>query len=157
MALSAALVAGCAAPDYSQVSPQPVPQTYPAQSYPVQSYPVQAPQQPYTAAYGTIESIQMVRTSDTGGVGWGTVAGGVVGGLLGSQIGSGTGKTAATVAGAVGGAAVGSSMQDRTKNVYQIGVRLDNGSFVTITQDTVADLQIGSRVRIDNNNRVYRY
>jgi len=53
--------------------------------------------------------------------------------------------------------AVGNRMEDRTRNVYQIGVRLDNGSFVTITQDSAADLQVGSRVRIDNNNRVYRY
>lgn len=151
MTLSAAILAGCASPEYRQASPQSVPQ-----GYPVQSYPAQTQQQPYAAALGTVESIQTVRSSDTGGIGWGTVAGGLAGGLLGSQVGSGTGKTVATVAGAVGGAVVGDRLQDRTKNVYQIGVRLDSGNFVTIAQDTAADLQIGSRVRIDNN-RVYRY
>lgn len=158
-ALAAVLMAGCASPGYGpgygSASPQPVAgQAYPAQGQPV--YPGQA-QQPYTVAYGTVESIQMVRVNDGGGIGLGTIAGGVVGGLLGSQVGGGTGKTVATVAGAVGGGAVGNRMEDRTRNVYQIGVRLDNGSFATITQDSAADLQVGSRVRIDNNNRVYRY
>jgi outer membrane lipoprotein SlyB len=40
--------------------------------------------------------------------------------------------------------------------MYQIGVRLDNGTYMTVTQDSAADLGIGNRVRIDGG-RVYRY
>lgn len=149
----AAILAGCASPDYRAPAGQPV---MPAQAYPAGTYPGTA-QTPYMVAYGTVETIQQVGAQGAGGVPWGTVAGGVVGGLLGSQVGSGTGKTAATVAGAVGGAALGSSANAQGRPMYQIGIRLDNGSFVTVNQDTVAGLQVGTRVGIDSNNRVYRY
>lgn len=38
---------------------------------------------------------------------------------------------------------------------YQISVRLENGSYQTIQQDSLVDLQVGNRVRIENG-RVYR-
>ena len=41
-------------------------------------------------------------------------------------------------------------------DVYQIGVRLNNGAYQTVTQESVTDLRVGSRVRIEND-RVYRY
>jgi hypothetical protein len=40
--------------------------------------------------------------------------------------------------------------------MYQVGVRLDNGGYRTVIQDSVADLRVGSRVRVDND-RAYRY
>jgi outer membrane lipoprotein SlyB len=102
----------------------------------------------------------MVNTSgSSSGIGAGTVIGGVVGGLLGNQIGDGNGRTAATAVGAVGGAVVGNQIDQRNRaqaNAYQIGVRLDNGTYQTIMQDTVADLSVGSRVRIENG-RAFRY
>lgn len=132
------------------------------------SYP-SSTQVPATASmYGVVDSIQVVQTSSgasggTGTSGVGTVAGGVVGGLLGNQVGSGHGRTAATIAGAVGGAMVGNQMEKNaagtsasTQPMYQIGVRLDNGSYQTIQQDTIADLQVGSRVRVENGH-AYRY
>jgi outer membrane lipoprotein SlyB len=138
-----ALLGGCAS------SPGPVSSSqYPSSSAPA-----------YSSAYGVVDSIQAVQSSSGNSSGLGTVAGGVVGGLLGNQVGSGNGRTAATVAGAVGGAVVGNQIaqnnQSRTQT-YQIGVRLDNGGFQTIQQDSVADLNVGSRVRIENG-RVYRY
>jgi len=128
------------------------------------NYPTTASQYPASSAssvsYGVIDSIQTAPVSSGNSVNLGTVAGGVVGGVLGSQIGSGTGRTAATVAGAIGGALVGNKLekdrQRQTASVYQIGVRLDNGNFQTIQQESVAGLSVGNRVRIENNH-VYRY
>jgi outer membrane lipoprotein SlyB len=120
-------------------------------------YPTSAPA---TSTYGVIDSIQVVQGASSGGTsGVGTVAGGVVGGALGNQVGSGRGRTAATVAGAIGGAVVGNQMEKNargTSSIYQIGVRLDNGSYQTIQQDSIDNLQVGNRVRIENNH-VYRY
>jgi len=148
--LLSALLAGCASPGYGPGSSQPMP----GQAYPGQ------PQSAYTVATGTIESIQPIR-SDSGiggsGVGLGTIAGGVVGGLLGHQVGGGSGQTVATIAGAVGGAALGSGVEGRAKTLYQVNVRLDNGGLVTLMRENASDLQIGARVRLDNNNQIYRY
>ncbi|HEY5800324.1 MAG TPA: glycine zipper 2TM domain-containing protein [Burkholderiaceae bacterium] len=111
------------------------------------------------ANYGRIETIEYVRGGSGGTSGAGAVVGGLVGGLLGNQVGGGTGRAAATVAGAVGGAVVGNKIEENRQggaDAYQIGVRLDNGAFITVTQDNVNDLRIGNRVTIQNN-RVYRY
>jgi len=113
----------------------------------------------YSTTYGTVDSIRIVQTSSSGtGSGVGTVAGGVVGGALGNQVGEGRGRTAATVAGAIGGAMVGSQMERNATEhqIYQVGVRLDNGGYQNVQQDSVSDLQVGNRVRIENG-RVYRY
>jgi outer membrane lipoprotein SlyB len=102
----------------------------------------------------------MVNTSDqSSGISPGAVVGGVVGGVLGNQVGSGRGRTAATAAGAVGGAVVGNQIEKANRQptaMYQVGVRLDNGSYQTVVQDSVADLSVGNRVRIENG-RAYRY
>lgn len=150
--LSVAILAGCASPGYNvPVSSQPYP-TYPA---PVQTYPATSPSYAYST--GTIDSIQMHQNADSG-IGVGAVVGGVVGGLLGNQVGGGRGKKAATVAGVVGGAMVGHQMERNAqmRDAYEIRVRMDNGGYQTIMQDNINDLQVGSRVRIENQ-RVYRY
>jgi outer membrane lipoprotein SlyB len=109
--------------------------------------------------YGTIESIQVVQASG-GTSGGGAIIGGLVGALAGNQVGSGGGRTAATVAGGVAGAAIGNNVE-RNRNgngqqVYQINVRMDNGDYRQITQDSVYDLNVGNRVRLVDG-RVYRY
>ena len=138
-------VAGCAAPGYPQAS---------------SPYPVSAGQQGSYASYGVVDSIQIVNTQGgPGGIGAGAVVGGLVGGLLGNQVGGGTGRGLATAAGVVGGAVVGNQVQQRNRQggtAYQIGVRLDNGGYQTYTQESVGDLNIGNRVRVDNG-QVYRY
>ena len=111
------------------------------------------------AGYGTIESIQVVQ--DQGSTsGAGAVIGGLVGALAGNQVGSGTGRAAATVAGAVGGAAIGNKVEsNRNTNGaqnYQINVRLDNGEYRSLVQDSIYDLRVGNRVRVVDG-RVYRY
>lgn len=109
--------------------------------------------------YGTIDSIQVVRASGhtSGG---GAVVGGLVGALVGNQVGSGSGRAAATVAGAVGGAVIGNKVEANNAgsnyDTYQIGVRLDNGDYRTIVQDSVVDLRVGNRVRVVDG-RAYRY
>jgi outer membrane lipoprotein SlyB len=150
---AAVMLTACGSPQQPSINgPQ-----YPTSSYPTTSTTTA------TAGFGVVESIQAVNTTNTssGGIGLGTVAGGVVGGVLGSQVGGGRGKDAATVAGAVGGAVVGHQIENRNRQAtagqaYQVGVRLDNGTYQTFVQDSVADLTIGSRVRIENG-RAFRY
>lgn len=109
--------------------------------------------------YGVVDSIQTVQAAGGQSSGLGAVAGGVVGGVLGNQVGGGSGRTAATAAGIVGGALVGNEIErnrGNTRQVYQIGVRLQGGGYQTVTQDTITDLRVGDRVRIENGH-AYRY
>ena len=145
--LTATLLGGCATND----SPY-----YAAPSYPSQS-------QNMSSMYGTVDSIQVVRGSSVGNsgtTGTGAVIGGLVGGLLGNQVGGGNGRTVATVAGAVGGAVVGNNVEKNRsgndRDMFQINVRLDNGGYQTVVQDSMNDLYVGNRVRIEGD-RVYRY
>jgi outer membrane lipoprotein SlyB len=146
---SAAIFAGCASP-----YPPSTGDNYPNNSYPVSTAPA------YNSQYGVVDSIQVVQqNTGNSGIGAGAVVGGVVGGVLGNQVGGGSGRTLATAAGVVGGALVGNQIQhnnQQTRDVYQIGVRLDNGAYQTMTLDAVGDLRVGNRVRIENN-RVFRY
>jgi outer membrane lipoprotein SlyB len=110
------------------------------------------------ASYGSIESIEIIQTR-SGTSGAGAVAGGLVGALLGNQVGSGSGRTAATVAGAVGGAVVGNKVEDnrnQPQEQYKISVRMDNGDYRVVNQDSVYDLRVGNRVRLVDG-RLYRY
>ena len=145
---ASALVSGCANtnPSYGSSDPR-----YGS------SDPRYGSSQPYAGAYGVIDAIETTQASDAG-IGAGTVIGGVVGGVLGNQVGGGRGKTVATVAGAVGGAVVGHEIEkgNRTNVAYRIRVRFDNGSYQTVTQDSINDLRVGDRVRVEND-RVYRY
>ena len=113
--------------------------------------------------YGVIDRIEMTSGSSDGtagsGIGAGTVIGGVVGGVLGHQVGGGTGKDVATVAGVVGGAVVGHEIEKRNQqqqDAYLIRVRLENGGYQTVTQQSLNDLRVGDRVRIEND-RISRY
>jgi outer membrane lipoprotein SlyB len=103
------------------------------------------------SGYGTVESVEQV---DRGNVGMlGTISGAVIGGLLGHQVGSGRGQTAATIAGAAGGAYAGREIERRTRtssDVYKIYVRMDDGSYQAIAQESATPLRRGDRVRIEN-------
>lgn len=112
----------------------------------------------YSVDYGVVDAIQIV-PSGGGTSGAGAAVGGVVGGLLGNQVGGGSGRTAATVAGAVGGALAGNEIEKnraaRAGETYQLGIRLNNGGYQTLRQDSLGDLRVGDRVRIENG-RAYR-
>jgi outer membrane lipoprotein SlyB len=107
---------------------------------------------------GTIDSIQVIQGQARTG-GGGAIIGGLVGALAGNQVGSGGGRTAATIAGGVGGAMVGNNIEKNRADapeMYQINIRMENGEFRSVTQDTVGDLRVGNRVRIVDG-RAYRY
>ncbi len=81
------------------------------------------------ATCGVVESVQAVKKKGEG-TGLGAVAGGVVGGAVGSQMGKGNGRTAMTVLGAIGGGVAGHEIEKRARaeTVYQVRVRMDDGS-----------------------------
>lgn len=105
-----------------------------------------------SSGYGVVQSIELVKQEGIGGsgIGVGTVAGGVVGGVLGSQVGSGTGQTAATIGGAAAGAYIGHQMEKGKGDAYKFTIRMDNGSYQTLTQSTSTNFRVGDRVRIEN-------
>jgi outer membrane lipoprotein SlyB len=120
---------------------------YPGTANPGSAYP----------GYGVVDSIERLSQDNTGiggsGIGVGTIVGAVVGGLLGHQVGSGTGQTVATVAGAAGGAYVGHELenrQQRTAETYRLTIRMDNGSYQTLMQNTDTGFRVGDRVRGEN-------
>jgi len=81
------------------------------------------------AACGRVESVVPVEQAAPA-TGVGAVAGGVLGAVVGNQVGKGSGRTAATVLGAVGGGYVGHRVEQntRTQTVYQVRVRMQDGS-----------------------------
>ncbi|MEO6017283.1 MAG: glycine zipper 2TM domain-containing protein [Polaromonas sp.] len=138
--------------------PQPVPQPAPAYAgvSPAPSpYPVQAPvvvHQVCTVC-GSIESVTPVqRSTKSAGPGMGAVAGGVLGAVLGNQVGSGNGKTAATILGAIGGGFAGNAVEKnvRKETVYQVGVRMEDGSRRTI--EVAQPPSVGSRVTVEGSS-----
>ncbi|MFT4241912.1 MAG: glycine zipper 2TM domain-containing protein [Acidovorax sp.] len=99
-------------------------------------YPAEAPPAlrtaapaPVCATCGRVESVQAIQQAAPA-TGVGAVAGGVLGAVVGNQVGKGSGRAAATVLGAVGGGYVGHKVEERTRThtVYQIAVRMDDGS-----------------------------
>jgi outer membrane lipoprotein SlyB len=45
---------------------------------------------------------------------------------------------------------------NKQQDAYRIRVRLDNGGYQTVTQQSIGDMRIGDRVRIEKD-RVSRY
>lgn len=103
--------------------------------------------------YGTVESVERMERSNLGVLG--TIGGAVVGGLLGHQVGSGHGQTAATIAGAAGGAYAGREIERRNRggsDAYRIVVRMDDGSYQAVGQESSPVVRQGDRVRIENGS-----
>jgi len=106
---------------------------------------------------GVIESVREIRTKGEGS-GVGMAVGGVAGGLVGNQIGSGSGRTIATIAGAAGGAYVGNEVEKSSKSStsYRITVRMEDGTYRTITQGSRPGHGVGDRVKLVDGNIVAR-
>ena len=102
------------------------------------------------ASCGVVESVNAVQQKGQGS-GIGVVAGGVAGGLLGNQIGGGNGKTAMTVLGAIGGGFAGNEVEKRvrTETVYDVTVRMDDGS--TRSFRRAQAMAVGSAVTVDSD------
>ena len=150
------------APRYASVSPAPRAASYPSNnpgnypsSYPTSqtiNQPVAYPPASVCATCGSVESVTAVeRPGKPSPISVGSVAGGVIGAALGSQVGRGNGRTLATVLGAVGGGFAGHAIegQVRKETVYQVGVRMEDGSRRTVESATAPS--VGSRVTVDGN------
>ncbi|MBX9848194.1 MAG: glycine zipper 2TM domain-containing protein [Rhodocyclaceae bacterium] len=113
------------------------------------------PQICYTC--GTITAIIPV-TEKGEGSGLGAVAGGVVGAIVGNQIGKGSGRDVARIAGIAGGAYAGHQIEksQRSNTVYDINIRLEDGTFQQIRENAEPVWRIGDRVRIDNGRLLPR-
>jgi outer membrane lipoprotein SlyB len=125
------------APSYAGVAPAPAP------------YPAPVPVA-ICHACGAVESVTPVeRSTKPAGVGIGTVAGGVLGAVLGNQVGHGGGRTAATILGAVGGGFAGNAIEGhvRKETVYQVGVRMEDGSHRLV--EVARPPSVGSRVTVE--------
>src|SRR3954463_11736415 len=98
---------------------------------------------------GTIESIRSVEVRGDA-TGLGAVAGGLTGAVVGHQLGNGRGNTAMTVVGAAGGAYAGNEIEKNVKKhlVYRVTVKMDDGSFRTVSQATAPAFAVGDKVRL---------
>jgi outer membrane lipoprotein SlyB len=129
------------APSYSGVSPAP----YPALAPVVAAAPV-------CAVCGAVESVTPVeRSAKPAGPGVGAVAGGVLGAVLGNQVGHGNGRAAATILGAVGGGFAGNAIEGhvRKETIYQVGVRMEDGSRRMV--EVARAPSVGSRVTVEGS------
>lgn len=99
---------------------------------------------------GVVQSIEKVRVDGSPSA-VGTVGGAIVGGILGSQVGGGNGKTIATVGGAVAGGVLGRELEKRqgTRDVWNVNVRMSNGTTRIISFDVEPQLRVGEAVSVD--------
>lgn len=152
-----------------QATPKPAPQRPVAQPAPVEErYPEpQAVREPPRVAAaersapapraicydcGMVESVREIKQAGEGS-GIGAVAGAVGGAVLGRQVGGGRGRDLATVAGAVGGAVAGHQVEKHVKSsvVYEITVRMEDGSMRSFTESAPPSWRPGDRVRVQGD------
>lgn len=97
---------------------------------------------------GVIEAVNAVEVQgDNKGVG--AVAGGVGGALVGSRIAGGGNRTLGGVVGAVGGGLLGNAIEkhQRKATMYDVTVRMDDGSHRTVRESTSP--AVGQKVRVE--------
>jgi outer membrane lipoprotein SlyB len=119
-----------------------------ANAGPVPSRPLPAAPRAICARCGHVESVTTIaRKGDAKGVG--AVAGGVLGAVIGNQIGKGNGRALATIVGAVGGGVAGNAIEKNvsTVTVYQVQVRMEDGSLRTVEQASAP--AVGSAVIVE--------
>ena len=107
------------------------------------------------ATCGTVAAIHtVILRGDATGLG--AVAGGLTGAVVGNQIGRGNGNTAMTLLGAAGGALAGNEIEKNVKKhySYRVTVRMDDGSYRTVSQSSPPAVAVGARVRIVDGNVV---
>ena len=112
----------------------------------------------YRIEYGQVQSIDLIRAqSQTSG--GGALLGAAIGAVVGRQVGSGSGRTAGTIVGAMGGAVIGNQVEKNNRaaqDFYRVAIVTQQGQVRTFDYQQLADLRVGDRVRIENN-QVYRY
>ena len=116
----------------------------------------QAPAPTSCQSCGVVQSVNSYQQKgEASGVG--LVAGGVVGGVVGHQIGSGRGNTVATIAGAGLGAVAGNQIEKntKTKTMWSVAIRMDNGAVRTFNYSNQPAVAAGDRVKlIDGGKRL---
>jgi outer membrane lipoprotein SlyB len=136
-----------------KAAPKPAPSTA-AERKPAAAPAAKAPVTQKTAAAcascGTVESVTRV-TQKGEASGIGAVGGAVIGGVIGNQMGSGRGNDAMTAIGVVGGGIAGHEIEKRHKatTVYQVKVRMDDGSTRTVTQQNAP--AVGAKVTLEGS------
>ena len=97
---------------------------------------------------GVVEAVEAVKVQgQTNGVG--AVAGGVGGALVGNRIAGSRNRTLGGVVGAVGGGLLGNAIEkhERTTTVYDVKVRMDDGTVRTVRESTSP--AVGEKVRVE--------
>ena len=99
---------------------------------------------------GVVESVTEVKVQgETNGVG--ALAGGATGALVGNRIAGGNNRTLGGVVGAVGGGLIGNAIEKhhRQSIVYDVNVRMEDGSLRTVRESTAP--AIGEKVRVESD------
>ena len=97
---------------------------------------------------GVVESITAVKVQgQTNGVG--AVAGGVGGAVVGNQVAGRNNRALGGVLGAVGGGLIGNAIEkhQKTSVVYDVNVRMSDGSLRTVRESTSP--AVGEKVRVE--------
>ena len=105
---------------------------------------------PVCASCGVIDGYSAVQVQGKNN-GVGAVAGGVGGALLGSKIAGRNNHTLGGAIGAIGGGLLGNAIEthERVATVYDVRVRMADGSIRTIRQSTVPT--VGQHVNVEGN------
>lgn len=99
--------------------------------------------------FGTVDAVRNVRIEGTN-QNVGTVSGAMLGSLAGSNVGKGRGQVAGTILGAVAGGVGGTALESylTRKDGLEITIKLDDGSFIAVTQEADEPFRPGDRVRV---------
>src|SRR5207302_1454096 len=133
-------------PVHRAAKPQPTQPVQIAQAAPVAQAPLPAVP---AGVFGTVESVKEVTTPGDGRSGVGAIGGGIAGAVLGNQFGHGTGRSIMTVLGAAGGALAGKEIekQHNATKRWDVTVRMDDGSYRTLSSQSLPYWHAGNRVR----------
>ncbi len=119
-----------------------------------QAPPVQAPAQ--KAVCGNCGVIEAVTENTVAGEGTGIggIGGALGGAVIGKQFGKGRGSDALAILGAIGGAVAGHQVEKsvRSTKVYEVRVKMEDGSTRSMTQSSPPAWRNGDRVRVDGNS-----
>jgi outer membrane lipoprotein SlyB len=102
-----------------------------------------------TVRFGIVDSVRAVTIDGTKSpVGAG--AGAAIGGIAGSTAGQGRGSSVGAIIGAVAGGVAGAAIENSAtkQNGLEITIKLENGTYVAITQAADEEFKPGERVRI---------
>ncbi len=112
--------------------------------------PQQVAAAPVCTTCGVIDGYSAVQVKGQNN-GVGAVAGGVGGALVGSKIAGRSNHTLGGVIGAVGGGLLGNAIEshERTTTVYDVRVRMADGTVRTVRQATIPN--VGQRVNVEGN------